>query len=168
MTILCFPVSVPSVSPPDPLVAEQELSPSVTPSLVPGGTAGARGHGSPAQACQLCAHGRECCSRASQCFPKLRCARWVLAVKVQSLSSAQPGQELGLSLLQSPTPARHLTWPLLLGVSTQCGRCKRQLRRGTGLILSPPAVPSIPAADGSEPAEHPTRNFSWISARMKQ
>lgn len=83
-------------------------------------------------------------------------------------SLARPGQELGLSLLQSPTPAQHLTWPLLLGIFTQCARFNRPPRRGTGLILSPPVVPSLPAADSSEPPEHPRRDFPRSSAKMKQ
>lgn len=83
-------------------------------------------------------------------------------------SSARPRQELGLSPLQSPAPAQHLTRPLLWGISTQCGRFNRQLRRGTGLILPLPVVPSTPAADSSKPPEHPRRDFPRSSAKRKQ
>lgn len=77
-------------------------------------------------------------------------------------------QELGLSPLQSPAPAQHLTWPLLWAISTQGGRFNRRLRRGTGLIFSLPVDPSIPTADSSEPPEHPRRDFPRSSAKMKQ
>jgi len=72
---------------------------------------------------------------------KLCCARWIFTVKAWFPDLAETGAGLELSPLQSPAPAQHLTWFLLLGISILCSRFNRQLRRGTGLILPLPVVP---------------------------